>query len=345
MNRKRPNIATSCPMMEYKRPRPGRYPNLNVVKVGAASDLLRVVGEVFEVSSLSLLCKGMGGAGASKCRRVSSKARSSESGIGAGFCGEDTGTDTDVGVRSTFGCKAGFSGVSTSSPTCFRRSSITDDRKSGLSGFNELTNSFAESVWEEPSGDDPFDGWPLFGVARKSGIMPSKIFLRNSSMGGRSETSEEGGSKDALASFCCAPRKTEWMICIPISGQLSFSGSMESGAFFGGMPFAPFCVALSVEASVPCCISLAPRKTALVSDATSGFNSFEDFCAASGDCGSSILSPRERKAIIHCTRKSGFFSLRRRAPFATAGNELVKRVIGGETLSGCGTAVGHLTQR
>src|SRR6185437_1141452 len=33
-SRNSPKIATSCPMVEYNNPRPGRYPNLNVEKDG-----------------------------------------------------------------------------------------------------------------------------------------------------------------------------------------------------------------------------------------------------------------------------------------------------------------------
>ncbi len=227
--------------------------------------------------------------------------------------------------------------MSTSSPTCFRRSSITDDKKSGLSGVDDSPNLFAESVWREASGEYPFRGWPFFGATRKSGMTPSKIFLRSSSMEGRSEiSSEEGGSADASASLFWAWRKTDWMICMPISGQLSFSASMGSESVFGALPFVPLCGGLSGETCLPSCASLVATRAEPLSETMSSLNFFGAFCEASGDCGSSIFSPRERNAMIHCTRKSGlFFAVR---DWTTpVGNDLERRVIGGERPSGCST--------
>src|SRR6185437_1054854 len=136
MSRNRPNIATSCPMMEYKSPRPGRYPNSKVVNVGMAFDLLRVVGATgHKLPGLTTLGEGEDGTGSARCWRVSSNARTNESGIvGVGFCGGGASADIDGGTRSASASMREFKGASTSSPTCFRRSSITDDKKSGLSG-------------------------------------------------------------------------------------------------------------------------------------------------------------------------------------------------------------------
>ena len=60
---------------------------------------------------------------------------------------------------------------------------------------------------------------------------------------------------------------------------------------------------------------------------------------------SSMLSPSERKAMIHCTRKSGLFSVRTLRSPTLAGNELEEKVIEGATPSGCNTLVWDLAPR
>src|SRR3954447_15675503 len=151
MKRKRPNIATSCPMIEYNRPRPGRYPNLKVVNVGVGSDLLLDAGAALR-KAVGLTSIGQSGeeAGSSARRgRVSCKTGGIGSGVVVtGASGAGTGADIRDGARSTSGSVREFSGANTSSPTCFRRSSITDDKKSGLSCADGSPNFFSGLAWE-----------------------------------------------------------------------------------------------------------------------------------------------------------------------------------------------------
>src|SRR5437868_11425458 len=102
MSRKRPNIATSWPMIEYNRPRPGRYPNSKVVNVGMAFDFLRLVGAtVLKLPGLATLGEGEGGVGSARCWRVSSNARANELGmVVVDGCGAGESADIDAGTRS-----------------------------------------------------------------------------------------------------------------------------------------------------------------------------------------------------------------------------------------------------
>src|SRR3954467_9875011 len=230
-------------------------------------DFLRLVGAtVLKVPGLVTLGEGEDGAGLARCWRISCNAPANESGtvVGDG-CGAGASADIDGGTRLASASIREFNGARTSSPTCFRTSSMTDDKKSGLSGVDDSPNFFSASLWkgscfaeslsEEASTDDPFRGCPFFGTTRKSGMTLSKIFLRNSSTDGRPESSSEERSEDVPPSLFCASRKTDWMICMPISGQLSFSGSTGSGSALWAAPFVPFCGIWFDETGVPSCAS------------------------------------------------------------------------------------------
>src|SRR3954464_340790 len=125
-----------------------------------AFDFLRLVGAtVLKVLGLATRGGGENGAGSARRWRVSSNARANESGIVVvGGSGAGASADIDGGTRSASASIREFNGASTSSPTCFRRSSITDDKKSGLSGADDSPNLIAGSACEEAAGDDPFRG-------------------------------------------------------------------------------------------------------------------------------------------------------------------------------------------
>src|SRR5207302_8198264 len=113
-----------------------------------AFDFLRLVGAtVLKPPGLATVGEGEGEAGSARRWRASSNARANESGmVVVSGCGAGASADIDAGTRSASASAQEFNGASTSSPTCFRKSSMTDDKKSGSSGPDDSPTLIAGSA-------------------------------------------------------------------------------------------------------------------------------------------------------------------------------------------------------